>query len=953
MGQRTFPFGNQVEKGLLLDWPSKLAICSRYVGESARAWLLHGHSDAVREELHPQRPAALQSAILCEQVRILYETPAVLLINLINATLVAYILSDFYPVWLVVAWLASFVVVVSTRLLNSWCYHRQPQSPDTAASWALRFAIGSTVTGFLWGLTASVVPITGDPIYQAFIAFVVGGMTSGAVMSSAAYLPAIFGFALPALIPLILVFFAHASLMSATMGLMTTVYAAGLGLLSDRTNGWIISVARHKIIQADLTADLEKNVAAIEYRNKLFGAVSLAARNLLVTSTLDQALPKALEIVGKAVHADHVLLIELQHTAGAERLSASQCHWRSPEIPVPLNFTPCTAIAPETIAEDPWFAPLRGLEAVAGITRTMDAGPAKTLLESLGISSILVEPLVVDAKYRGHIGFGDCKTEREWTSVEIDCLRTLADMIGGSLIREDYIDELKNAERIVERSPNILFRLGGDPSVPLIYVSQNVAALGYDPAGLIGSREFYKSFVHPDDAAKLSHAASQVLLQGNEPTAVELRGCKQDGSYRWFDVHYRPIRDPAGRLIEVEGIMTDITERKESEERIALLARTDSLTGLANRATFHDCLKNAFAAARHGASRFAVLYIDLDRFKEVNDTLGHSAGDLLLKSTAERLKATCRESDCVARLGGDEFAILQTGISDVSDAATLVSKIHDVLAAPHQLGDSNSIFSASIGVSVYTDQTVGSDELLTQADLALCRAKEGGRNQFYFHSEDLDRKIDERVSLTKDLRTALTNNELELYYQPQVELFTGRIAGMEALIRWNHPTRGLLKPADFLPIAEKTGVIVALGQWVLDQACEQMSTWRSAGISPQTLAVNVSIGQLRTRDEFFRSVITALAKWGHSPEDLELDVTESMLARVTLAQNDVLNRLQQRGVTIAIDDFGTRYSSLDYLKTYRVGRVKIPRAMIEAATRDRYDSALGLELINSFALVMG
>jgi EAL domain-containing protein (putative c-di-GMP-specific phosphodiesterase class I) len=181
---------------------------------------------------------------------------------------------------------------------------------------------------------------------------------------------------------------------------------------------------------------------------------------------------------------------------------------------------------------------------------------------------------------------------------------------------------------------------------------------------------------------------------------------------------------------------------------------------------------------------------------------------------------------------------------------------------------------------------------------------------------------------------------LELYYQPQVELLTGRIAGMEALIRWNHPTRGLLNPADFLAIAENTGVIVALGQWVLDRACEQMNSWRTAGISPQTFAVNLSIGQLRTGDELFRSVMMTLAKWGLSPHDLELDVTECMFAQVTLAQNDVLDHLQQLGVKIAIDDFGSRYSSLDYLKTYRVSRVKIPRGMIEAATRDRDNLAM-------------
>ena len=376
-------------------------------------------------------------------------------------------------------------------------------------------------------------------------------------------------------------------------------------------------------------------------------------------------------------------------------------------------------------------------------------------------------------------------------------------------------------------------------------------------------------------------------------------------------------------------------------KRIALLARTDGLTGLANRATFIERLYQAFAAARRGASRFAVLYIDLDHFKDVNDTLGHSAGDLLLISAAGHLKRNCRESDLVARLGGDEFAILQTEVSDVSGATALASKIHGVLGTPYQLGDSKLFLSASIGISLFTDATAGPDEMLAKADIALYRAKEDGRDQYRFHSDDLDQEMRERVTLTGDLIQALEKNELELYYQPQVELFTGRITGMEALIRWNHPKRGLLMPADFIPIIEKSDAIVALGQWVLDHACEQMSSWRNAGIAPVILAVNLSLGQLRTGDELIQFITATLRKWGLTPKDLELDVTETMLAYATWAYIDVIERLQQLGVMIAIDDFGTQYSSLDYLKHYRVSRLKIPRAMITAAAQqDQRNAAM-------------
>jgi diguanylate cyclase (GGDEF)-like protein len=429
-------------------------------------------------------------------------------------------------------------------------------------------------------------------------------------------------------------------------------------------------------------------------------------------------------------------------------------------------------------------------------------------------------------------------------------------------------------------------------------------------------------------------------MEGSEPAAVEFRMRASDGTYRWMESHYTPLRDAGGRLLEIEGILTDITEKKEAAEKIMALARTDALTGLANRATFIDRLCQAFAAAKRGANPFAILYLDLDRFKDVNDTLGHVAGDVLLKSVAERLKGCTRETDLVARLGGDEFAILQSDLIDLANAGALASKIHDVLAVPYPFGDTEMHTGTSIGISLYMSETAGPDEMLTQADLALYRAKDEGRDQYCFHTADLDHEVRDRVALANDLRQALERGELELYYQPQVELATGRIVGMEALIRWNHPKRGLLIPGDFLPIMDKTPLAVTLGQWVLDHACKQMGAWREAGIAPPNLAVNLSLGQLQTGDNFVRSVTQTLTKWGLSPKDLELDVTESMLAHVTLHKNSVLDRLQALGVKIAIDDFGTQYSSLDYLKTYRVSRVKIPRPMLDDAMQDPGASAM-------------
>jgi diguanylate cyclase (GGDEF)-like protein/PAS domain S-box-containing protein len=710
-------------------------------------------------------------------------------------------------------------------------------------------------------------------------------------------------------------------------------------------SGFQIDGAWNAIAIVREITERKRLAATAEYRSNLLHAASIASTQLQTASTIEDGMAKMLKTIGEAARADRVIALENRERAGAASEPVLRYGWHSATAPA----MPSGEKAPSEFEADPWFAPLREGKAVIGVFSAMTDGAVKTQFQRLGIASSLDVPIIIKGRYWGRICLDDCKTEREWTSVEVDIFQTLADLIGSAIIRDRYVGQLRDANTIIERSPTILFRLRGEPSLPLIYISHNITMFGYDPAEMIASPQLYKTIIHPDDELRTLELLARIVMEGTRSETVEFRIRTRDGTYRWVENHLAPVRDAAGRLVEIEGLLTDITEKKEAADKILVLARTDGLTGLANSATFMERLHQAFAAARRGASRFAIISIDLDHFKEVNDTLGHSAGDLLLKSVAEHLKRNCRETDLAGRLGGDEFAILQTEVSGVSDAVALASKIHRVLGTPYQLGDSKLFVSASIGISVYTNEMTGPDEMFAKADIALYRAKEDGRDQYRFHSDDLDQEMRERVTLTGDLREAFEKNELELYYQPQVELFTGRIAGMEALIRWNHPKRGLLMPADFLPIMEKTDAMLALGHWVLDHACEQMSSWRKAGIAPKILAVNLSLGQLRTGDEFIQSVTTTLTKWGLTPKDLELDVTESMLAYTTWAYNDVLEQLQQLGVTIAIDDFGTQYSSLDYLKHYHVSRVKIPRAMITAATQQDQENAAMVRAIIGLA----
>ena len=517
---------------------------------------------------------------------------------------------------------------------------------------------------------------------------------------------------------------------------------------------------------------------------------------------------------------------------------------------------------------------------------------------------------------------------------------------------EERTRELSDANIIVQNSPTLLYRLRGEPSFPLMYISHNITKFGHVAEDLLASTDWAAELIHADDQEKVDAAMAKVLDKDAEGASIEFRLRTGDGQLRWVENRYVPVRDPEGRLLEVEGIIIDITEHKLAEEKIALLARTDGLTGLANRSTLIERLHQSFAAARRGASPFAVFYLDLDHFKHINDTLGHPVGDLLLQEVSRRIQTCTRENDVVARLGGDEFAVLQTEMLDPAQSGALASKILKTLVEPYQLEGNEVRISASVGISTYAQDSESADSMLVQADMALYRSKNSGRNQYHFHSEEINQEVIDRVAITQDLKKAIEQNELELHYLPEVDLGSGKILGMEALVRWNHPERGLLGADQFIPAAEKTGTIVALGRWVLEQACRQMRQWRDDGMAPPVIAINLSLAQLKSGGELIRDVLETTGKWGLSPADLQFDVTEATLAQTKWTQNDVLPKLRELGVKIAIDDFGTDYSSFDYLKTYRVNHLKLAQSLIDHASQD-VESATTLRAIINFAREVG
>jgi diguanylate cyclase (GGDEF)-like protein/PAS domain S-box-containing protein len=411
------------------------------------------------------------------------------------------------------------------------------------------------------------------------------------------------------------------------------------------------------------------------------------------------------------------------------------------------------------------------------------------------------------------------------------------------------------------------------------------------------------------------------------------------------------VKNNRGETSHYVAIFADITEHKQAEEHVHHLAHYDALTDLPNRTLFNDRLGQALIKAQRNHGRAAVMFLDLDRFKVINDTLGHSIGDLLLQEVAARLTGCVREGDTVSRLGGDEFVILLPEFRDAEDAYLVAQKLLAAAALPFELLGHELHISASIGISFYPDDGASAEVLMKNADVAMYRAKEMGRNNYQFYRADMNARSFERLAMETSMRRALEREQFELYYQPRYALPDGKIVGVEALIRWHHPDLGLVSPAQFIPLAEETGLILPIGEWVLRAAATQGKVWQQAGLPPLFMAVNVSARQFRQTD-FAGKVGQILQDTGFDPCWLELELTETTLMNHAEENVESLGKLKAMGIRIAIDDFGTGYSSLSYLKRLPVDILKIDRSFVSDMTVSLDDAAI-VEAIIAMARSLG
>jgi diguanylate cyclase (GGDEF)-like protein/PAS domain S-box-containing protein len=418
-----------------------------------------------------------------------------------------------------------------------------------------------------------------------------------------------------------------------------------------------------------------------------------------------------------------------------------------------------------------------------------------------------------------------------------------------------------------------------------------------------------------------------------------------DGVELAVETSAAPIHDRLGGVIGAVMVAHDVTTARELSHKLARLALHDSLTDVPNRTLFSDRLEQAMMRAHRTGNSVAVLYIDLDRFKHINDSLGHAVGDELLRSVAQRLSGCVRSSDTVSRQGGDEFLVLLSDVVQPHDAALCAEKMIAALEAPHRIAEHELRITASIGIATYPGDAPDREKLLRNADFAMYQAKYTGRNNYQFFKPEMNAHAIERQSVETDLRHAVARREFELNYQPKVSLETGAVVGLEALIRWNRPQYGMMLPAKFIPIAEESGLILPIGRWTLETACRQARIWQEDGLLPVSVAINVSAVELRAKD-FLGNVRQILEHSRLEPSFLELELTETFMMQDWKSTAEILRALKALGVRIALDDFGTGYSSLSYMKRFPIDALKIDQSFIRDMTGDSDDASIVSAVIN-------
>ncbi|MGX2040203.1 EAL domain-containing protein [Methylocaldum sp. MU1018] len=663
------------------------------------------------------------------------------------------------------------------------------------------------------------------------------------------------------------------------------------------------------------------------------------ARILAESASVAEASPKILRVICETLNWD-VDVGELWVVDDAAKIARCAGLWRR-------EGTDTEAF--EAITRSMAFAPGVGLPGriwqsqksvwVADLSRDPNFLRA-SLASHAGLRAAFGFPIRFEGRVLGAIGFFSREIRKPKEDL-MNMFTAVGNQIGLFVERKRTEEELRISEEkmssILGSIDNIVWSLSPTTGETLYVNAAAEKVWGRPAADFMGNKDIWLQSVHPDDRARMQNTLSELLEKGVLTTEYRIR--RPDGEIRWLEDRVKVIYDEAGNPLRLDGVASDITERKQYEASIEYLATHDALTRLPNRTLLSDRLSQALAHARRTERLLALLFLDLDRFKDVNDSFGHALGDALLQAVAERLQSSVREGDTVARQGGDEFLILLSDLDRVEDIERVAIKILRALARPFVIEGRELFMSGSIGASVYPADGEDMDTLLKHADTAMYRIKEEGGSGFRFYAREMSQRAIERIKMESALRRALEQRQFELFYQPKIELTGGKIIGSEALIRWRHPDLGLILPSRFIPMAEETGLIHAIGSWALKTACSQSKAWQEAGLSSFDVAVNLSARQLK-RGNLVNLVAETLRETGLEGRYLELELTETMVMHDPERFIPILEELKQLGVKLSVDDFGTGYSSLSYLKRFPFDRLKIDQSFVRDIATDANDAVI-------------
>ncbi len=855
--------------------------------------------------------------IRAEQIGLLYrQAPLALAAIVINSILLTAIMWSEASQPLLLAWLGLTLLLTLNRAFLVRAYRRASPEPSEARRWALWFVLGTALSGLAWG-AAGALFFTNSHVHRVILAFLLGGMAAGGLSTLSSYPGAYRAFLLPALLPYTVRVFLQGGPLYASMGSMLLLFVAMMIAISHRLYLTIWNSLALRFANLDLLddlADARDQQAAInrelqaEIEERQRTQTALEEREALVQAVIN-SLPASIAVidqVGTVIEVNHAWQrcadggsdpLMLRVRAGLNYLSACR-----------------NAVLRDRRAK-------QVLDAVEAVLQGRDT------------------EFAIEYPHDGPTG-------AQWSMV---CVNRLKSARGGAVVSHIDITHRKQAEERL-----LLAAVFENANEGILIVGHRWRIVAVNKAFTRITRYMAQETLDRPVSALVSYRHGRAFFRelwtslrrtGHWQGEVWARRKSGEPYPAWLGVN--AVRDASGAISRYVAIFSDITRLKEAERDLYHLAYKDTLTELPNRVLFRERLQHALTQAQRHGLRVGLLFLDLDRFKLVNDTLGHDIGDRLLQQVAARLSHCVRAGDTVARLGGDEFTVILEQIDQGEDAATVAQKVAEALSQSFIVEGNEIYTSASIGISVFPNDADAPSTLIKNADAAMYRAKEQGRARHQFYSADLNAYSRERLWLDANLRRALERGELELYYQPLVSVADGTIKKLEALLRWHHPERGWIPPADFIPVAEETGLIVPLGEWVLREACSKVCRHDGALISfgigsdsaTPILAVNLSAHQLRQRS--LVPLLTRLREeTGADSLRLELELTESQLMQNTEVALDTLHALKELGVRIAIDDFGTGYSSLSYLKRFPVDVVKIDRSFVADITHDGEDAAI-------------